>query len=149
MDDLSRFCCLNSRCARHGQRGQGNLAVRARYGPEKRLLLYCKVCKKRFSERNGTPLFACRLPADKALAVLQHLTDGCGVRQTERLVGVHRDTVMRLGKRAGEHARAAHDELVGVSPLDDQTAAGREVVLRRQEGEALRPRPRRGQPARG
>jgi transposase-like protein len=149
MDDLSRFCCLNSDCDRHGQRGGGNIAVRARYGPQQRRLLYCKACKRRFSERNGTPLFACRLPEDKALAVLQHLSDGCGVRQTERLVGVHRDTVMRLGKRAGDHARAAHDELVGVSPLDDQAPTGREVGLRRQEGEELRPRDRRGRPAPG
>ena len=141
MIDLSRFCCLNPECQRHGQRGQGNIAVRARYGPDQsRRLLYCKVCKQRFSERNGTPLFACRLPDGKAHAVLQHLTDGCGVRQTERLAGVHRDTVMRLGKKAGEHARSAHDELVSVSPPDDQAAAGREVVLRRQEGEALRRR---------
>jgi transposase-like protein len=124
MIDLSRFCCLNPECQRHGQRGQGNIAVRARYGPDQsRRLLYCKVCKKRFSERNGTPLFACRLPDDKAHAVLQHLQDGCGVRQTERLAGVHRDTVMRLGKKAGEHARSAHDELVSVSPPDDQAAA--------------------------
>jgi transposase-like protein len=149
MADLSRFCCLNPDCPRRGARGQGNIAVRARYGDGDRLLLYCKVCKKRFSERKGTPLFNCRLPDDKAASVLAHLQDGCGVRQTHRLVGVHRDTVMRLGRQAGDHARAAHDELVGVSPLDHPAAAGREGVVRRQEGEELRPRPRRGRPAQG
>jgi len=41
-EDLSRFCCLTPDCPRHGQRGQGNIAVRARYGPQKTLLLYCK-----------------------------------------------------------------------------------------------------------
>jgi transposase-like protein len=123
MTDLSRFCCLNAGCHLYGLRGQGNVAVRARYGDD-RLLLYCKVCLKRFSERKGTPLFNCRLSDDKAASVLAHLQDGCGVRQTERLVGVHRDTVMRLGRKAGDHARAAHDELVAVSPPDDEAPAG-------------------------
>lgn len=136
MDDLSTFCCLNPACADHGKRGGGNIAVRARYGPYNRRLLYCKVCKARFSERQGTPLFDCRLPPDKALAVLAHLQDGCGIRQTERLTHVNRNTVMRLGRLAGSHAKAAHDELVAFSPLDNQGAAGREVELRRQEGEA-------------
>jgi LacI family transcriptional regulator len=137
MEDLERFCCLNQECDRHGQRGQGNVAVRARYGRHQRRLLYCKACKQRFSERKGTPLFACRLEEDKARSLLAHLQDGCGVRQTERLVGVHRDTVMRLGRLAGDHARAAHDELVSLSPPDDQAPVGREVELRRQEGEEL------------
>lgn len=123
MEDLGRFCCLNPKCDRHGQRGQGNIAVRARYGPRKRRLLYCKACKRRFSERKGTPLFACRLDEDKARSLLAHLQDGCGVRQTERLVGVHRDTVTRLGRLAGDHAKVAHDELVGLSPPDDQAPA--------------------------
>jgi transposase-like protein len=124
MPDLSRFCCLNADCHRYGLRGQGNVAVRARYGEDDRLLLYCKACKKRFSERKGTPLFNCRLPDDKARSVLAHLQDGCGVRQTERLVGVHRDTVTRLGREAGRHAAAAHDELVAVSPPHDEAPAG-------------------------
>jgi hypothetical protein len=138
MDDLSRFCCLNASCPDHGLRGKGNIAPRGRYGPGKaRRLLYCKTCGQRFSERKGTPLFHCHLPPDKATAVLEHLQDGCGVRQTSRLVKVHQATVTRLGRLAGQHAKAAHDDLVGFSPLDHPAAAGREVVLRRQEGEAL------------
>ena len=35
MDDLSRFCCLNSDCPDHGRRGAGNLTVSDRYGPDK------------------------------------------------------------------------------------------------------------------
>ena len=30
MDDLSRFCCLNSDCPDYGKRGHGNLTVPAR-----------------------------------------------------------------------------------------------------------------------
>ena len=35
MDDLSRFCCLNSDCPQHGKRGAGNLTVTSRYGKDK------------------------------------------------------------------------------------------------------------------
>jgi hypothetical protein len=34
------------------------------------------------------------------------------------LLGVHRDTVTRLTRKSGEHARALHDELVAFSPSD-------------------------------
>src|SRR4051794_27177484 len=47
MDDLSRFGCQNRGCPDHGQRGQGNLTVCARYGPHQRRLLYCTTCKAR------------------------------------------------------------------------------------------------------
>src|SRR5215203_2096094 len=125
MEGLSRYCCLNPDCPEYGKRGCGNVRPRGFYGPDRsRRLLWCKSCKARFSERKGTPLFQSHLPQDKALAVLEHLGDGCGVRQTSRLVKVHQRTVTRLGRLAGEHAKAAHDDLVSFSPLDDEVAAG-------------------------
>ena len=60
---------------------------------------------------------------DKAQAVLAHLADGCGVRQTSRLTGVGTNTVTRYALRAGGHARQLHDELVGFSPLDQEGPA--------------------------
>jgi len=115
-DDLRRFCCLNPACPDYGKRGAGNLTVPMRYGTPPRRLLRCRACKARFSERKGTPLFDARLPPGKALAVLEHLAEGCGVRQTGRLVGVQKDTVTRYALRAGDHAQALHDELVALSP---------------------------------
>jgi transposase-like protein len=124
MDDLSRFCCQNPDCSFHGQRDAGNLSVRDRYGKHQQIrLLYCKACKSRFSERKGTPLSHSCLPPEKVVCVLHHLVEGNGVRQTERLAGVHRDTVMRLARMAGEHARTAHDELVALSPRDPRDPA--------------------------
>lgn len=121
MDDLSRFCCLNPRCPEYGKRGAGNLTVPHRYGPEKsRRMLRCRACKARFSERKGTPLFDSRLPPGKAESILEHVAEGCGVRQTGRLCRVAPNTVARYGRIAGGHAEAAHDELVGLSPPDDR-----------------------------
>jgi hypothetical protein len=117
-DELTRFCCQNPDCDLYGRRGQGNLLVIDHFGKARHRLLYCKVCKARFSEFKGTPFFNFRLPHEKVLAVLEHLADGCGVRQTARLVGVNKDTVTRLALLAGEHAKATHDELVAFSPRD-------------------------------
>lgn len=119
MDDLSRFCCQNTDCSDYGKRGGGNLTVCGRFGKGRRLrLLYCRTCKARFSERKGTPLFQARLSEQKIQAVAAHMAEGCGVRKTERLVQVARNTVIRYSRLLGRHAQAIHDELVAFSPSD-------------------------------
>jgi transposase-like protein len=116
-EDLSHFCCQNERCPDHGKRGIGNLTVCARYGKDKRRrMLYCRSCKARFSEREGTPLFGSQLTEDKALSILEHLAERHGVRATARLVRVNRNTVVRYGRLVGDHSRRLHDELVAFSP---------------------------------
>jgi hypothetical protein len=139
MDDLSGFCCQNAECSDYGKRGLGNLRVYMRYGVEKkRRLLYCRTCKSRFSERKGTPLFDTRLPEQKAVSLLAHIAEGCGVRKTGRLVGVNKDTVTRYSLRAGRHAQQLHDELVAFSPGDSRGPVRRKVGFRREKGTKLR-----------
>jgi transposase-like protein len=117
MDDLKNFCCLNKNCEKHGIRGENNIRVRAWYGKNNdRRLLYCLTCGKKFSERQGTVFFNCRMPEEKVVAILEHVAEGCGMRKTGRLVGVEHDTVSRLTKLAGECAEKIHDELVDFSP---------------------------------
>lgn len=144
MEDLSRFCCQNTACADYGKRGHGNLTVTGCYGPQRRRLLRCRTCKARFSERKGTPLFDSRLPEDKIVSLLEHIAEGCGVRQTSRLIGVNKNTVVRFCMLAGDQAQKLHDEVVAFSPSNPRGTVRRKVVVRYQEGEALRPRrPRR------
>jgi transposase-like protein len=124
MDDLSLFCRQNPDCSDYGLRGRDNLRVGFRYGARKqRRMLVCRTCQARFSEREGSAFFGSRRPDDQAVAVFQHLQDGCGVRQTARLVGVDKDTAVRYALRAGEHAQQTHDELVASSPHDPGSAA--------------------------
>lgn len=119
MEAPSKFCCQNENCPDYSKRSAGNLTVCGWYGKNDRIrLLYCRTCKQRFSERKGTPLFGMKLEDEKAISVLKHICEGCGVRKTSRLVGVHRDTVTRYALAAGEHAKAVHDELVAFSPKD-------------------------------
>ena len=57
-----------------------------------------------------------KIDGQKAISLFEHISEGCGVRKTGRLVGINRNTVMRYSRLAGEHAKALHDELVAFSP---------------------------------
>jgi hypothetical protein len=121
---IESFCCQNKACPDQGQRGQGNLYFRGWSGQGQRIrMVYCRTCKKSFSERKGTPLEDSRLPQDKALALLEHLREGCGTRATSRLVKVDKNTVTRYVRLAGPHAQALHHELVAFSPEDPRGSA--------------------------
>ena len=52
------------------------------------------------------------LSRDKQIAVISALTEGCSIRSVERLTGIHRDTIMRLGVRVGEGCAALHDDMM-------------------------------------
>jgi transposase-like protein len=100
MDELAKYCCQNSSCVDYGKRGLGNLSWCGWSGHRKEIrMIRCRTCQKMFSKRKGTPLFGCRLAPEKALSMLEHLSDGCGVRQTSRLTKVSRDTVSRYDDR--------------------------------------------------
>jgi hypothetical protein len=67
--------------------------------------------------------FRAQLPPEKIVSVLEHINEGCGVvRKTERLVGVHRDTITRYSRLAGEHdALRAHDDELLVALFPSKT----------------------------
>jgi transposase-like protein len=116
-DPLGRFCCQNERCVAYGSYGAGNLSVCDRIGKHHHIrLLYCKVCRKRFSERKGTVFYRAHTDAAKVVSILEHVQEGCGMRATGRLVGVKEDTVIRYVKLAGRHAERLHGRLVALSP---------------------------------
>ena len=52
------------------------------------------------------------LPFEKQVAAIAALTEGVSIRATERLVGIHRDSVMRLGVRVGEGCGRLHDRMI-------------------------------------
>jgi IS1 family transposase len=64
------------------------------------------------------------LSPDKQIQIIAALTEGVSIRATERLTGVHRDTIMRLGARVGAgcqrlHDRTMHSLRVGRIELDE------------------------------
>ena len=52
--------------------------------------------------RIGRANMANVLSIDKQVAIISALAEGSGIRQIERMTGVHRDTIMRLGVRVGK-----------------------------------------------
>ena len=52
------------------------------------------------------------LPFEKQVAIIAALVDGCSIRAVERMTGIHRDTIMRLGARVGLGAIEFHDRTV-------------------------------------
>jgi hypothetical protein len=117
VDDLSRFCCPNSLCPDHGVRAGRNFSVCGHHGKGDSIRsLRCRSSGDRSSGRKGTPPSRSPPTREKAAAVLVHVAEGCGVRQSERPTGVRRATVTRYIRKAGGHAVAAHDELVALSP---------------------------------
>jgi IS1 family transposase len=52
------------------------------------------------------------LPRDKQIAVIAALSEGTSIRATERLTGIHRDTIMRLGARVGRGCAILMDQMM-------------------------------------
>jgi len=50
------------------------------------------------------------LSRDQQIAAISALTEGCSIRATERLTGIHRDTIMRPGVRVGGSCAVLHNE---------------------------------------
>jgi transposase-like protein len=125
MEDLSPFCCQNRRCVAWGARGAGNLTVCGLIGKYKHIRqLRCRTCGARFSERKGTVFYRSHLPPQAVVSILQHVQDGCGMRQTGRLTGHKEDTVIHYARLAGRHAKSLHEQLVAFSPSHPGAAAG-------------------------
>jgi IS1 family transposase len=63
-----------------------------------------------------------RLDLDKAELCLKLLTEASSIRTTERVAGVHRDTIMRLLRKAGEKCEALMNRIVRRVPVQDVQA---------------------------
>ena len=51
-----------------------------------------------------------QLPKDKQIAITAALAEGSSIRSIERMTGIHRDTIMRLGVRVGQGCAKLLDE---------------------------------------
>ncbi len=55
------------------------------------------------------------LSRDKQIDIIAALTEGMSIRSVERLTGIHRDTIMRLGAKVGRGCAALHNsKMVGL-----------------------------------
>lgn len=72
----------------------------------------CLTCGKTFSALKEKPLGDMILAEEKAISVLHHLVEGCSIRSTERITGVHRDTILKLLVVVGEKCERLMDERI-------------------------------------
>lgn len=49
------------------------------------------------------------LNTDKQIAIIAALAEGSSIRAIERITGIHRDTIMRLGVKVGQGCTALMD----------------------------------------
>ena len=104
MNEHEHWFCPNEHCKDYGLRGQGNIAIRGKYGKNNsRDLLYCRTCGKRFAATHASALFGLHVPAETIRQIIHHAAEGVGVRATARLLDMDKDTVNRVILRAGEH----------------------------------------------
>jgi len=109
---LDSLACVNERCALYGQKGQDNLTVRKIYGQDAIRYLRCRECGEEFSERKATALWNTKVSEERAIAVAEHLAEGCSLKATARLAKVNASVVRRLKGKVGRHGEAFHDERV-------------------------------------
>lgn len=81
----------------------------------------CLDCKKTFQQEREKPLGEMQLAMNKVIDVLKHLVEGCSIRTTERITGVHRDTILSLLEMIGPKCEQLMAEMItGIRVSDVQ-----------------------------
>ncbi len=60
-----------------------------------------------------------KLKLDQQVSVVSALVEGNSIRSIERMTGIHRDTIMRLGVRVGEGCKVLLDREMRDFPRQD------------------------------
>lgn len=82
-----------------------------RYGRLRIQRYRCTSCSTTFSDpKPVSSLGTMRISEESALRAIQCLIEGCSIRSTERMTGLHRDTIMQLLVLAGERCEKLLDE---------------------------------------
>src|SRR4051794_15610966 len=82
----------------------------------------CKACGVTVALVPVRPLGTMRLDMEKAVLCISLLTEGSSIRSTERVSGVHRDTICRLLRVAGAKCETILSRLVRNVPVKDVQA---------------------------
>ena len=107
---LEFFACPNPDCAAFNKFGEDNLSVCERMGKDKGIRrLYCNVCQRRFSERQGSLMEYSKLPQPAVVRIIKCLGHGCSMEATADICEVDTRTIQRLLERAGKRAEDFHN----------------------------------------
>lgn len=114
--------CTNPRCTEYEKTNNESIVFQYRYGNKPTQLMFqCKICKKKFSLRNHTPLFGLKMEDAKFFDIVRCIGEGNGIRETGRIISVKPDTVSSVVYRMGLHAeKVLHHHLSGLWPTEVQ-----------------------------
>lgn len=117
--------CPNLACPSRGQKNQNNLVVHDSLRNRWR----CKVCNKTFSGKKGTPYYGLKADPQLVTWVITLLAFGCPLQAIVAAFGLDERTVATWQKRAGEHCKAVHTDLVQ-TPQNLQCVQADEIRVR-------------------
>ena len=94
-------------CKKHGKDRQGQQRYR------------CKACGKTFLEDTPKPLGSMRIELEHAVFALKLLLEGMSIRATERMTGLHRDTLCDLVVTVGRNCKSFLKEKMQKVPVEN------------------------------
>lgn len=107
----NKAVCQNKDCS-YFRREKGKDIVKRGTNTAGHQRFYCNHCRRYLVETKGTPLYNRKLSERKIKQICKEFVETRGIRATERMVHVHRDTISRLLKDLGGHAREMSNYLV-------------------------------------
>lgn len=117
--------CANARCGASERIGIHSHQER-RY--------ICHSCGQTFAETKGTPLYGLKYPLWQVVIVLTLLAFGCPVPAIVAAFGVDERTVATWQSKAGQHAKALHEHVVGQGQVDLGQVQADELYVKTQCG---------------
>lgn len=100
----NKAVCQNKDCS-YFRRENGKDIVKRGTNTAGHQRFYCNHCRRYLVETKGTPLYNRKLSERKIKQICKEFVETRGIRATERMVHVHRDTITRLLNDLGNHAR--------------------------------------------
>ena len=107
MNEIEVYFCPNLDCKYYGLRGAGNLVKAGTYTlkatGEKKQMLKCTVCGIRFSETQSDIFAGCHYDDQTIRSIIMSVAAGDGVRATARNLGLSKDRVNIIVRKAGHY----------------------------------------------
>ena len=128
MDPHSVFC-PNRDCPARGRTGAGNVGIHSQRDRRYK----CRVCRRTFSETQGTLFYRLRNAPELLGVVVTLLAHGCPLQAIVVAFGLDERTVVKWQARAGQHCEQVHEHLVE-RPRDLGQVQADELRVKKQGG---------------
>jgi transposase-like protein len=121
--------CPNRHCSARGQVNQGNIGVHSHQ--ERRYI--CHQCGDTFSETKGTMFYGLKKGHQLVEQVVTLLGHGCPPQAIVVAFGLDERTVADWQRKAGEHCKGVHEQLIGQSQIEVGQVQADEIKVKAQK----------------